>query len=158
MLNSAEKQTKYEEVSKEIIAVTDGENDQIALMASTAALLHTHFAHFIWTGFYRVSNNERDDLIVGPYQGNLGCLHIPIGKGVCGTAAAKRQTVIVDDVHAFPGHITCDARAASEIVVPVFSKNNALIGVLDIDAAETNTFDNVDKEALESIISGVFQS
>ena len=104
----------YGEVKEQMRLVLDGIDDPIAGMATLAALLHGAFG-FLWAGFYRVAKSD-ELLRVGPYQGNLGCLEIPFGKGVCGIAAAERRTVIVDDVSEFPGHITCDARAASEIV------------------------------------------
>src|SRR5688572_31810326 len=106
--------------------------DPVTAMATVSALLHHGFG-FLWTGFYRVVSPQL--LRVGPYQGTLGCLDIPFGQGVCGAAAARREAVIVPDVHAFPGHITCDARSRSEIVVPVFGPERKLIAVLDIDSA-----------------------
>lgn len=129
----------------------EGSTDAIAGMATTSALLHHAFAH-LWTGFYRVVEPDRL-LRVGPYQGTLGCLDITFGRGVCGTAAAERRTVVVKDVHAFPGHIACDARSRSEIVVPVFGAHNTLIAVLDIDSAELAMFDDVDVAGLEALMA-----
>ncbi len=129
----------------------EGSSDAIAGMATTSALLHHAFAH-LWTGFYRVVEPDRL-LRVGPYQGTLGCLDITFGRGVCGTAAAERRTVVVKDVHAFPGHIACDARSRSEIVVPVFGAHNTLIAVLDIDSAELAMFDDVDVAGLEALMA-----
>ncbi|MEO8033936.1 MAG: GAF domain-containing protein, partial [Acidobacteriota bacterium] len=111
--------------------------DDISLMATINSVLAHQFPHFYWTGFYRVCGNR---LIVGPYIGTVGCLQIAIGKGVCGTAAARRETVIVPDVHAFPGHIACDPRSKSEIVVPVFGPEAELIAVLDVDSDELAAF------------------
>mgnify|MGYP000210732928 CR=1 FL=1 len=128
----------------------DGSSDVIAGMATTSALLHHAFGH-LWTGFYRVVETGRL-LRVGPYQGSLGCLDIAFGRGVCGTAAAERRTVVVPDVHAFPGHITCDARSQSEIVVPVFSPDNMLLAVLDIDSGEKAMFDHDDAAGLEALM------
>lgn len=124
--------------------------DAIAGMATTSALLHHAFGH-LWTGFYRVV--EPDTLLrVGPYQGSLGCQEIRFGRGVCGTAAAEQRTVVVPDVHAFPGHIACDARSRSEIVVPVFNAHGALMAVLDIDSPEPAAFGEVDQVALEQLV------
>jgi len=114
-----------------------------------SALLHHGFG-FLWTGFYRVVSPEL--LRVGPYQGTLGCLEIRFGKGVCGTAAAERRTVIVPDVDQFPGHITCDARSRSEIVVPVFGTAGEVLAVLDIDSEQVNTFDTEDQAGLEQLV------
>ena len=132
---------------EQVMADTD---DPVTAMATVSALLHHGFG-FLWTGFYRVVSPKL--LRVGPYQGTLGCLEIPFGKGVCGTAAAERRTVIVPDVHQFPGHITCDARSRSEIVVPVFGAAGELLGVLDIDSDRANTFDTDDQAGLEQLVS-----
>jgi GAF domain-containing protein len=129
----------------------EGSHDVIAGMATTSALLHHAFGH-LWTGFYRVV--EPDALLrVGPYQGSLGCQEIRFGRGVCGTAAAERRTVVVPDVHAFPGHIACDARSRSEIVVPVFDHQGALIAVLDIDSPVLNAFGDHDVAGLEALVA-----
>lgn len=131
--------------------VLAGSTDLIAGMATTGALLHHAFGH-LWTGFYRVV--EPNQLLrVGPYQGSLGCLDITFGRGVCGVAAAERRTVMVADVHTFPGHITCDPRSRSEIVVPVFGAQNELLAVLDIDSGVTNAFDDDDQAGLESLVT-----
>ncbi|MHA7872405.1 MAG: GAF domain-containing protein, partial [Hyphococcus sp.] len=119
MMNKAE---RYAEVAREIAAVLDGETNLTARMATVSNILHHAFDHYFWTGFYVVDPDKDEELVVGPYQGTMGCLRIPFGKGVCGTAAATRETQIVDDVHAFPSHIPCDARSESEIVVPVFDR------------------------------------
>ena len=150
-LRGVPKRDAYRQLDEHVRAVLEGIDDEIAAMATMSALIHHAFAH-LWTGFYRVV--EPGALLrVGPYQGSLGCLDIAFGKGVCGTAAAERRTVIVADVHAFPGHITCDARSRSEIVVPVVDVANRLIAVLDIDSAEPDTFDQDDREGLERIVS-----
>ena len=140
----------YRTLASQLDAVLDGIDDPIAAMATMSALLHHGFGH-LWTGFYRVVEPERL-LRVGPYQGTLGCLDIEFGKGVCGTAASRRQTVIVADVHAFPGHITCDPRSRSEIVVPVFDRGGELIAVLDIDSDQIGTFTEEDREGLERLV------
>lgn len=134
----------------------EGSNDAIAGMATLSALLHHAFGH-LWTGFYRVV--EPDVLLrVGPYQGSLGCQDIAFGRGVCGTAAAERRTVVVPDVHDFPGHIACDARSRSEIVVPVFDRSGALMAVLDIDSPVLNAFGDADVDGLERLVAWFAQT
>lgn len=152
----ADKAARYAEVEAEILAVLDGEPDRVARMATVASMLADAFPLFFWTGFYVVDPTRERELVVGPYQGTLGCLRIAFGRGVCGTAAATRTTQIVEDVHAFPGHIACDARSASEIVVPVLDASGALIAVFDVDATETAAFDGVDAQALERLMGRVF--
>lgn len=140
----------YAELESHIDAVLEGVRDEIAEMATVSALIHHAFGH-LWTGFYRVVEPGKR-LLVGPYQGTLGCLEIAFGSGVCGTAAAERRSVVVPDVNTFPGHITCDARSRSEIVVPVSGPDGGLIAVLDIDSEEPDTFDDSDREALERMV------
>ena len=140
----------YELVQEAFDQVMGDTRDPVTAMATMSALLHHGFG-FLWTGFYRVVSPQL--LRVGPYQGTLGCLDIRFGKGVCGTAAAERRTVIVPNVHQFPGHITCDARSRSEIVVPVFGAGGELLAVLDIDSAQPNTFDADDQAGLERLVS-----
>lgn len=141
-----DKAEKYQEVYKQIQSVVSGETDQIANMANTAALLHEEFG-FWWTGFYIIRGNQ---LVLGPFQGPVACTRIGFGKGVCGTSWERRETVIVPDVHLFPGHIACSSQSQSEIVVPMFH-NDEIYAVLDIDSKELATFDEVDKEWLEKI-------
>jgi len=144
------KRARYREIAPHIAAVLDGEPDLLASMASVVCLLHHAFPYYYWTGFYRrVAERE---LLVGPYQGTLGCLRISFDRGVCGAAARERRTQIVADVNAFPGHIACDDRSASEIVVPVFDAGDELIGVLDVDSTLPAAFDEVDREELEAIL------
>ena len=140
----------YDELRGQIDAVLEGMHDEVAAMATVSALIHNGFGH-LWTGFYRVAEPGRL-LRVGPYQGTLGCMEIEFGKGVCGTAAAEGRTVIVEDVAAFAGHITCDPRSRSEIVVPVFNKAGELIAVLDIDSDTPSSFDEHDGEGLERAV------
>ena len=147
----ADKAERYEEVANEIYAVLSGETNVTARMATLASMLADAFPAFIWTGFYLVDPGRPGELVVGPYQGKLGCLRIPFGKGVCGVSAQFRQTQVIEDVHAYPGHIACDTRSNSEIVVPVFNPEMELIGVLDIDSADYGTFDTVDAAALERL-------
>ncbi|NOJ81249.1 GAF domain-containing protein [Myxococcus xanthus] len=149
-LRGMPKAEAYAELKQHVRAVLEGIDDDITGMATMSCLLHHAFGH-LWTGFYRVVTPGRL-LRVGPYQGTLGCLEIPFGKGVCGTSAAKGESVVVADVHAFPGHITCDGRSASEIVVPVFGRNRELLAVLDIDSEHKNAFDEVDRRELEALV------
>jgi GAF domain-containing protein len=153
---AANKAGCYAEVADDIAAVLDGEPDRIARMATVAAMLADAFPTFFWTGFYLVDPEKPDELVVGPYQGTLGCLRIGLGKGVCGTAAATRTTQIVPDVRAFPGHIACDSRSNSEIVVPVADRDGRLIGVFDVDSTEYAAFDATDAEWLERILERTF--
>ena len=152
----ADKAARYAELEEEILAVLEGEPNMTARMATVSSMLADAFPLFFWTGFYVVDPDKADELVVGPYQGTLGCLRIAFGRGVCGTAAKDRATQIVEDVNAFPGHIACDSRSASEIVVPVSDRSGALIAVLDVDATETAAFDAVDAEALERLVARVF--
>lgn len=152
----ADKAARYVEVEEEILAVLEGETNRTARMATLASMLADAFPAFFWTGFYQVDPERPDELVVGPYQGTLGCLRIAFGRGVCGTAAAARATLIVEDVEAFPGHIACDSRSASEIVVPVFDADGKLIAVFDVDATEKAAFDAVDAQALERLLGRVF--
>lgn len=152
----ADKAERYAEVEAEILAVLDGEPNRTARMATVASMLADAFPVFFWTGFYVVDEMKPEELVVGPYQGTLGCLRIPFGRGVCGAAAKTRATQVVEDVHAFPGHIACDSRSASEIVVPVLDETGELIAVLDVDATEIAAFDVVDAEALERLMARVF--
>ena len=152
----ADKAARYAEVEVEILAVLDGEPNLTARMATVSSMLADAFEHFFWTGFYVVDPDKADELVVGPYQGTLGCLRIAFGRGVCGAAAATRATQIVEDVHAFPGHIACDSRSESEIVVPVFNASGALIAVFDVDATVKAAFNAEDQTALERLMSRVF--
>lgn len=146
----------YREAAKEIAAVLDGEPNLIARMATVANMLHHAFDHYFWTGFYLVDPEKRDELVVGPYQGTLGCLRIPFSKGVCGACASARETIIAPDVHEFPGHIACDSRSESEIVVPVFDKAGRLIAVFDVDSDQRGQFDEDDRAGLEAIMQASF--
>jgi len=141
----------YSEVLPQIFSVIEGEPSAIARYSSAACLLNEAFDYFFWTGFYLVDPIKKSELVVGPYQGTLGCLRIAFGKGVCGTCAASLKTQLVPDVHAFPGHIACDSRSKSEIVIPVLNEAGALVAVLDVDSAEYNSFDEVDQLWLEKL-------
>lgn len=148
-LRGRPKAEAYRHLTQHLDAVLTGVDDEVCAMATVSCLVHHAFGH-LWTGFYRV---VRPGLLrVGPYQGALGCLEIPFGKGVCGTAAAEKRTVVVADVHAFPGHISCDGRSASEIVVPVFDAQGGLVAVFDVDSEKKGAFDQADQVGLEGVL------
>lgn len=150
-LRKVPKARAYAELKGHSDAILGGINDEVTAMATMAALIHHAFGH-LWTGFYRVIIPGQL-LRVGPYQGSLGCLDIAFGRGVCGTAAAEMKTVIVPDVEKFPGHIACDARARSEIVVPVLGRRGDLIAVLDVDSDRLDAFKTEDQQGLERMVS-----
>jgi GAF domain-containing protein len=152
----AEKAQRYAAVAEEIAAVLAGEPNLVARMATVAGMLAQTFDDYFWTGFYVVDPQKPDELVVGPYQGSLGCLRIAFGRGVCGTAAATGRTQIVDDVNAIPNHIACDARSLSEIVVPVRDADGKLIAVFDVDSDRLAAFDALDAEWLERILEQTF--
>lgn len=147
------KRKLYDEVALRLAGLLAGETDLTVKMASIVAVLHGAFSQFFWTGFYRYLD---DELVIGPYQGTPACLRIKMGKGVCGTAALSREIQVVDDVHAFPGHIACDARSNSEIVLPVIDREGNLLGVLDIDSTDYGSFDGTDAEELEKLLTTYF--
>ena len=146
--DAAEKQSLYEEATAKLRGLLEGESDDLVIMASVAAVLHDTMPHYFWTGFYRVVGEE---LVIGPYQGTPACLRIAKGKGVCGTAWETGQTQVVEDVHAFTGHIACDARSESEIVVPWRNPDGEIIAVLDVDSTLKSAFDEADQAALENL-------
>ncbi len=152
-----QKESIYEQVEAEIYGVTEGENNVVANMASVSCLLNLAFEDFFWVGFYVVDPLKERELVVGPYQGTLGCLRISYDRGVCGAAADTGETQIVDNVHEFPGHIACDSQTNSEIVVPVYNKGKELIAVFDVDSTKFSTFDETDKIWLEKILKTVFE-
>ena len=138
---------KYRLLTEQIRALIEGETDQIAIMANVCASIHETMG-FWWTGFYRVQGGE---LVLGPFQGPVACMHIGYGRGVCGTAWKEQRTIVVPDVEQFPGHIACSSLSRSEIVVPVFSKEGEVMAVLDIDSKDLATFDDIDRQYLEDI-------
>ena len=144
----------YDQLEQQIAALSHGETDEVALMATLACEIHHADDRFDWTGFYRVTGPEL--LKIGPYQGGHGCLVIPFSKGVCGAAARTRETQLVPDVEAFPGHIACSSATRSEIVLPVFGKGGQLIGVLDIDSNQPDAFTPEDAARLERILAATF--
>lgn len=139
---------KYERLVKQTEALLFGETNLIANMSNLSALLNETLDNINWVGFYLYEN---DELILGPFQGKVACVHIPIGKGVCGTAAQQRESIVVADVHQFPGHIACDSASQSEIVIPII-KEGQLIGVLDIDSPIKNRFSTEHQHYLEQVI------
>ncbi len=147
-----EKEEKYRLLTKQISGLIEGETDLVAVMANVCAAIHETMG-FFWTGFYRVRElgQGKSELVLGPFQGPVACMHIGYGRGVCGTAWRQRETIVVPDVEQFPGHIACSSLSRSEIVVPVFSENGEVQAVLDIDSKELATFDNTDRQYLETI-------
>lgn len=149
---SSDKATAYRELATEVASIVAGETSRTARYATTVSLLKAAFGErFFWCGFYEVDPRRPQELVVGPYQGTLGCLRIAFGAGVCGACAASRETIIVPDVHAFPGHIACDSRSNSEIVVPVIDAAGALLAVLDVDSTDFSAFDAIDARGLEGV-------
>ena len=141
------KEEQYKMLVDQIRSLIAGETDQVAVMSNVAAAIHQEMK-FWWTGFYRVVG---DELVLGPFQGPVACMHIPFGRGVCGTAWQREQTIVVPDVELFPGHIACSSASRSEIVVPVFDKEGRVTAVLDIDSEQLATFDETDQRYLEEI-------
>ena len=142
-----DKKEKYRLLTEQIRSLIEGETDRTAVMANVCAAIHQEMG-FFWTGFYRVKG---DELVLGPFQGPVACIHIPYGKGVCGSAWKRKDTIVVPDVEQFPGHIACSSLSRSEIVVPLFSKEGEVMAVLDIDSKELGTFDDIDRHYLEAI-------
>jgi L-methionine (R)-S-oxide reductase len=147
-LKTADKNYLYPEIHQALQAVLTGETDFVANLANSAALLFWSLPAINWAGFYLLKEEE---LVLGPFQGKIACVRIRLGKGVCGTAAEKRQTLVVANVHEFPGHIACDSASNSEIVVPII-KDDLLVGVLDIDSPEFARFNDTDKAELEKFV------
>lgn len=148
-VNSIVKEDIYKEIMPQIESLIDGEDDLVANLANTASVLKLAFSTISWVGFYL---NKSDELVLGPFQGKPACVRIQIGRGVCGTSASQRATLIVPNVLEFPGHIFCDPDSKSEIVVPII-KNNQLLGVLDVDSASLGSFDETDKVYMEKIVN-----
>lgn len=146
---NAPKSDMYRELVKSADALTSGESDGVANMSNIAALLWEFLPDVNWTGFYRVVDGE---LVLGPFQGKAACIRIPFGRGVCGAAAQTGETQLVEDVHAFPGHIACDANSASELVVPVM-RNGQVIAVVDLDSPSRGRFDHDDALGIESLVA-----
>lgn len=152
IITASSKEEKYKQLIPQIKALLEGEEDAVANMANVCAALK-YGLEFFWVGFYLVKNNQ---LVLGPFQGPVACTRINKGKGVCGTAWQSEQTIIVPDVEKFEGHIACSALTKSEIVIPIFNQNNTVIGVLDVDSDELNTFDAIDDKYLREILNLLF--
>ncbi|MCT1904058.1 MULTISPECIES: GAF domain-containing protein [Oceanobacillus] len=146
---SGEKTKDYELLIKQLDALSTGETNQIALLSNASALLNQFLDEVNWVGFYL---SEKEELVLGPFQGLPACIRIPFGKGVCGTAVSEKKTQRISDVHQFPGHIACDGASKSEIVIPVY-RDNEIIGVLDIDSPIHDRFDAIDQECLEKFVA-----
>ena len=150
-MNSDKKQKRYNRLYIQISElIKKSSNNQLSNMATIIAVLHHKMENFFWTGFYLLQDEK---LQVGPYQGSLACINLAKDTGVCWAAINQKKSVIVDDVNAFPGHIACDSRSASEIVIPIFNSDDEIIGVMDVDSSELNNFDEVDAHWLEKIVN-----
>ena len=146
----ADKRVAYADLARDLAGLLSGETNLIAAAANTSSLLYWSLPELNWVGFYLL-DADSGDLLVGPFQGKPACVRIPLGKGVCGTAAARRETVLVPDVHAFPGHIACDSASNSEVVVPIVA-DGRLLGVLDLDSPVKRRFDADDARGLERLV------
>ncbi len=156
LIDTKDKSAAYSALLDVYKSVIDGENNEIARLSTLISLLTSTFGErFFWCGFYMVDETKNNELVVGPYQGTMGCLRIPFAKGVCGKCAREAKTQIVDDVHAIADHIACDSRSNSEIVVPVF-KNGKLHAVLDIDSTQFAAFDEIDAHGLEELVKIIY--
>lgn len=151
--NAEERRARYEQVWEAVAALLGDDSDWIAAMATTACELHHAFEYFHWTGFYRATKS--DELVIGPYQGGHGCIHIAFSRGVCGAAARTRATQLVPDVHAFPDHIACASSTRSELVVPVVTPSGRLLAVLDVDSDHPAAFTEADARGLETICAAL---
>jgi len=150
-LYTGERTEQYEQVIQQLAALLEGETNQIANLSNASALLNQFLERINWVGSYLL---EHDELVLGPFQGLPACIRIPMGQGVCGTAAEKRTSVVVKDVNTFSGHIACDPQSQSEVVIPMI-KDGKLLGVLDIDSPETDRFDELDKTYLEKFVTAL---
>ncbi len=145
------KEEKYRLLTAQVKSLIEGETDSVSVMANVSAAIHEAMG-FFWTGFYIVHG---DELRLGPFQGSVACMHIPFGRGVCGTAWKEAKTIVVPDVEEFPGHIACSSLSRSEIVVPVFNTKNEVVAVLDIDSCDLHTFDEVDQHWLGDVVKSL---
>ncbi|MGI8782173.1 MAG: GAF domain-containing protein [Acidobacteriota bacterium] len=147
-MNNPDKESAYRLAQQDIESILDNFVDPIVVMATVSAVLKVRCPHFYWVGFYRMLEGR---LLIGPYQGTPGCIEIMPDRGVCGACASRRQTIVVENVEQFPGHIACDSQSRSEIVVPVFDQSDSLRAVLDVDSTQKGAFDGTDQAALEGI-------
>lgn len=153
-MENSKKQNRYNRIYDQLAELIPKSDDTLARMSTAIAVLHHKMDHFFWTGYYFL---KEDRLIVGPYQGPVACQELEKGKGVCWTGINRKESVIVPDVEEFPGHIACDSRSKSEIVVPIRNNNNEVIGVLDIDSKEKSAFDETDEKELNKIIRLIYE-
>jgi GAF domain-containing protein len=149
MMDNKRTKGRYDRVYDQLVDLLSAQQNEIASMATIVAVLHHKFDHFFWTGFYLLTDGE---LIVGPYQGSVACIKLKKNTGVCWAGINQKKTIIVPNVHEFPGHIACDSRSNSEIVVPLKNKSGEILGVLDVDSKEFNSFSEADKDGLERIV------
>jgi len=152
-MDDKKKSGRYQRIYAQLEALLKKSSDPIARMATVCAVLHHKMDYFFWTGFYLLKG---DELIVGPYQGPVACQTLESGKGVCWAAVNEKEAVVVPDVHLFPGHIACDSRSESEIVLPLYNSSGALVGVMDVDAREKNQFNDVDRSHLTEILNLIY--
>ncbi|MBN2614576.1 MAG: GAF domain-containing protein [Bacteroidales bacterium] len=153
-MDTTKKQKRYQRLYKQIQdLILKSSNNPLSNMATINAVLYHKMDHFFWCGFYLLQNGK---LQVGPYQGSLACINLPAGTGVCQAALSQQKTLVVPDVEAFPGHIACDSRSQSEIVIPLYDTENKLVGVLDVDSKDPDSFDEVDAQELEKIVRLVY--
>ena len=150
LIETASKAEFYKDLALQLRSLLEGERDPIANAANTSALLYELMTDINWVGFYFLHGGN--ELVVGPFQGKMACVRIPVGRGVCGTAVERRQSILVEDVHAFPGHIACDAASRSELVVPLI-EDGKILGVLDLDSPSPKRFDSEDQAGIEEIAS-----
>lgn len=156
-IDISDKSAAYSALLAQYRVVIEGETNETARLSTLVSMLVMTFgARFFWCGFYMVDESRSNELVVGPYQGTLGCLRIPFSKGVCGACATRKKTIIVKDVHAFEGHIACDSRSNSEIVVPVLDAKGKLRAVLDIDSTLYSAFDEIDGIGLEALCAELY--
>jgi GAF domain-containing protein len=152
-METAKKIGRYERIYQQLTELVPKSNDPVSRMATIAAVLYHKMDTFFWCGFYLLKNER---LLVGPYQGPVACQELKTDTGVCWAGINQKKTIVVQDVHDFPGHIACDSRSKSEVVVPLKDKNGAIIGILDVDGKDFNCFDAVDAEWLEKIVPLIF--
>ncbi|MCB2219983.1 MAG: GAF domain-containing protein [Bacteroidetes bacterium] len=149
-MDTNKKKNRYDRIYNQLADLLEPHNNPIAAMATITAVLHHKFDYYFWTGFYLIQHGE---LIVGPYQGPVACIKLKKDTGVCWAGINQKETIIVPDVHQFPGHIACDSRSNSEIVIPIKNNSGEVVGVMDIDSKELNSFDEADQYGLEKILS-----
>lgn len=153
-LNNLSKEEKYKAILPLIYSLVDGENNKIANLANLVSVLKYTFEHYLWVGLYFIDIENKTELVLGPFQGKVACTRLKAGKGVCWAAVEKKETILIDDVNSFSGHIACDSDAKSEIVIPVI-KNDEVVAVLDVDSVTVAAFDKTDKKYLEELINKI---